>query len=134
MKITSGNNIEISQKLFTKVHLRFVGFSECVRLSKVKTGSHKSLCQSMSLQSGWLGYALPEGMQSERPSRRGQRRDIMLPAEYDITGKVAFITGAGRGIGKGIAQAPAAAPDVANDAAVVDAPPRPDEKPCGCQP
>ena len=28
----------------------------------------------------------------------------MLPAEYDITGKVAFITGAGRGIGKGIAQ------------------------------
>jgi 2-deoxy-D-gluconate 3-dehydrogenase len=28
----------------------------------------------------------------------------MLPAEYDVTGKVAFITGAGRGIGKGIAQ------------------------------
>lgn len=28
----------------------------------------------------------------------------MLPAEYDISGKVAFITGAGRGIGKGIAQ------------------------------
>jgi NAD(P)-dependent dehydrogenase (short-subunit alcohol dehydrogenase family) len=28
----------------------------------------------------------------------------MLPAEFDITGKVAFITGAGRGIGKGIAQ------------------------------
>ena len=28
----------------------------------------------------------------------------MLPAEYDITGKVACITGAGRGIGKGIAQ------------------------------
>jgi NAD(P)-dependent dehydrogenase (short-subunit alcohol dehydrogenase family) len=28
----------------------------------------------------------------------------MLPAEYDITGKVTFITGAGRGIGKGIAQ------------------------------
>ena len=33
----------------------------------------------------------------------------MLPAVYDVTGKVVFITGAGRGIGKGIAQGLAAA-------------------------
>jgi 2-deoxy-D-gluconate 3-dehydrogenase len=28
----------------------------------------------------------------------------MMPAEFDVTGKVIFITGAGRGIGKGVAQ------------------------------
>ena len=28
----------------------------------------------------------------------------MMPAEYDVTGKTIFVTGAGRGIGKGIAR------------------------------
>lgn len=36
----------------------------------------------------------------------------MLPAVYDVTGKVGFITGAGGGIGKGMTQVLAAGADV----------------------
>ena len=51
----------------------------------------------------------------------------MLPAEYDITGKVVFITGAGRGIGKGIAQVLAeAGADIALNALPPKAARRPD--------
>src|SRR5438309_6030045 len=32
------------------------------------------------------------------------RGHVMTPVEFDVTGKVVFITGAGRGIGKGVAQ------------------------------